>query len=242
MELVFPPARKIIKIADFYLRIVERGQRIMETVQLPCKHCGRLMAVSVQHMGMQVHCPHCQGIVQVPAAEVMTDKTWLDKPDVPREKAAAPPPREEAPVTVSSKELTAEDLLQDSPIPSRSGKESAQEPAWMKESDEKEADESSELPAAPRIQRPRESMLVPILLIFLIPYSLAMTGWVAYLLYQAHQESKNDPLERLPDPKPGDGGPQQVKHDQELPARLKTTLHQAIRVGDLEVTPTRIAW
>jgi hypothetical protein len=40
----------------------------METVQFTCGHCGKLMAVAVADVGQQVHCPHCQQIVQAPAA------------------------------------------------------------------------------------------------------------------------------------------------------------------------------
>src|SRR5262245_22864240 len=40
----------------------------METVQIQCGSCRRLMAVQVEHLGSQVHCPHCQAIVQAPPA------------------------------------------------------------------------------------------------------------------------------------------------------------------------------
>src|ERR1700738_812024 len=52
----------------------------METVQIQCGSCKRVMAVSVAHLGSQVHCPHCQAIVQAPpprptprAADVRAD-------------------------------------------------------------------------------------------------------------------------------------------------------------------------
>ena len=50
----------------------------METVQIQCGSCKRVMAVSVAHLGSQVHCPHCQAIVQTPpprpqAADVRAD-------------------------------------------------------------------------------------------------------------------------------------------------------------------------
>ncbi len=41
----------------------------MNTVQFECGHCGKLMAVSTEHLGSQVHCPHCQGIVEAPRPE-----------------------------------------------------------------------------------------------------------------------------------------------------------------------------
>jgi hypothetical protein len=97
-----------------------------------------------------------------------------------------------------------------------------------------------ELPAPAPLRRPqRPSMLVPLLLIFLIPYSLVATAAVAWLIYQQRQVTPPafDPLERLPDPKPGQGGPRRVKHDSPLPDRLKTSLKEPLTVGDLEVTP-----
>src|SRR5262245_58479067 len=39
----------------------------METMQLQCGKCGQIMAISLEHLGSQVHCPHCQAIVQTPA-------------------------------------------------------------------------------------------------------------------------------------------------------------------------------
>src|SRR5947208_2817375 len=39
----------------------------METVQLQCGHCKKVMAISVEYLGGQVQCPHCKGVVQTPA-------------------------------------------------------------------------------------------------------------------------------------------------------------------------------
>ncbi len=38
----------------------------MQTVQLKCGSCNNLMAIHVDHLGAQVHCPHCQSVVQTP--------------------------------------------------------------------------------------------------------------------------------------------------------------------------------
>lgn len=54
----------------------------METVNFQCGHCRQLLAVSKQHLGQQVRCPHCQQVVVAPSAEP----------------AAAPPPPPPAPV------------------------------------------------------------------------------------------------------------------------------------------------
>ncbi len=38
----------------------------MQTVNFPCGHCGKLMAVSTEHLGQQVRCPNCQQVVLAP--------------------------------------------------------------------------------------------------------------------------------------------------------------------------------
>jgi len=40
----------------------------MATVNFQCGHCGKLMAVEAGHLGHQVRCPHCQGVVLTPPA------------------------------------------------------------------------------------------------------------------------------------------------------------------------------
>lgn len=39
----------------------------MQTVNFQCGHCGNLMAVSVENLGLQVRCPTCQQVVIAPA-------------------------------------------------------------------------------------------------------------------------------------------------------------------------------
>lgn len=39
----------------------------MQTVNLTCPHCGKLMALSSEWLGRQVRCPHCSGVVPTPA-------------------------------------------------------------------------------------------------------------------------------------------------------------------------------
>src|ERR1700681_986253 len=38
----------------------------METVQLQCGNCSKVMAISTEHLGGQVRCPHCLSVVQTP--------------------------------------------------------------------------------------------------------------------------------------------------------------------------------
>lgn len=90
------------------------------------------------------------------------------------------------------------------------------------------------------LRQPNKSMLVSILLLSLIPYGLATSGFIAYLLYQQRVMNQFDPLVRL-DPKAKEGGArEQVQHDLPLPQRLQTAMRQPLRVGALEVTPMEI--
>src|SRR5262245_30133687 len=43
----------------------------METVQIQCGNCSQVMGIQVEHLGQQVHCPHCQAIVQTPTPEAV---------------------------------------------------------------------------------------------------------------------------------------------------------------------------
>jgi hypothetical protein len=81
------------------------------------------------------------------------------------------------------------------------------------------------------------SLFLPIVLIFLVPYAIFTTAFIAYLLYMARNQVH--PLKMLPD-KDTKGAPRQVKHDIPLDADMKTVLGQAIRVGAIEVTPLQV--
>ena len=43
----------------------------MEIIEIQCGSCNEMMAISVDHLGTQVHCPHCQAIVQAPPREAL---------------------------------------------------------------------------------------------------------------------------------------------------------------------------
>jgi hypothetical protein len=62
----------------------------MQTVNFQCGHCGKLMAVSVDFLGQQVRCPHCQQVVLAPAASVSTAPAPAPAPFVVQEQAPAP--------------------------------------------------------------------------------------------------------------------------------------------------------
>jgi hypothetical protein len=81
-------------------------------------------------------------------------------------------------------------------------------------------------------------MFVPMLLIFLVPYSVVCTAYIAWNLIHPPRLGF-DPLERLPDPS-AEGGPKRVKPTAPLPNKLKTSLKKPIQIGDLEVTPLKV--
>ncbi len=57
----------------------------MQPIQFQCGNCGKLMAVSSEHLGQQVRCPHCQQVViapppdlpSSPSSEPEEDKTGI---------------------------------------------------------------------------------------------------------------------------------------------------------------------
>lgn len=248
----------------------------MDTVNFNCNHCGKLMAVSKDHVGMQVQCPHCQGVVQAPAptpAAVTTPESPLppeNKPAEPPESIFAPAPegsdifgqsskpRLEMPVAPLQKvpypiedEDTAlldqnvkepADVWLDSPKKDQAVRKPE---SWLESPKTAPAHEKHDLPEeiAPPRYRAKSSLLGPMVLIFLVPYALVTTGYIAWTIY--NRPKIYDPLERLPDPKPDpkqkDGGaPERVKHNSKLPDHLKTVLNKPIEIGDIEVTPIKV--
>jgi hypothetical protein len=204
----------------------------METVNFPCSHCGELMAVTTDHLGAQVHCPHCRQVVQAPSAPESrraseTESILTSADEVSDDLFGGPlRPRVELPaVAVPDVERThispsSGPAVPDAPLsgalPSAS---STSMPVTIK---------------PPRLAPP--SNVGAILLIFLIPYAIVTTLFIAWLLY--NQKKQTLDYERMFDPNPKDGGPRlQLKHDLPLPARLKVPLNKAIHVGALEVTP-----
>src|SRR5262245_37746449 len=184
----------------------------METVNVQCGHCGKLMAVSTEHLGVRVSCPHCQGVVEAPAsAPAQTDPPEITVPTSDSPESIFASPEEEATEDIFGTQQRATiEMPSPAPTPSPAKAtqaglgdfappESPQKPAatngepapWTiadKSTAETPAHEAADDATSPddfgqRRYVAKRSMFVPILLMFLIPYCLFTTGFLAWLLY-----------------------------------------------------------
>jgi len=236
----------------------------MDIVEVQCGSCGQAMGVSVEHLGTQVHCPHCQAVVEVPrrpgSSDPAKDKESIfssaeesqsdlfgggapkPKPEMPEKRAA------DREVVASERQGAGGATVE---LSEKKPPRAAAPTPFHVEREASDADEppASELPRpVPRRQQP--SMAVPIAFMFLIPYCIATTAFIAWLLYQ-RQTQVLDPLERLLDTKPEDGGPRKVnkgekysatyQHNLKLPDKLKAGIHQSLEIGAIQVTPLKLS-
>lgn len=194
----------------------------MKTIQLQCGQCKNVMAISEEHLGQQVQCPHCRSVVQTPAPESAATTVALSgavggstaAPDateaIPSD-GGMPPPRHDT-----------------TPAPNDQPSHSAAEFAEFK----------------PKARKDR-GLLLLMALIFLIPYALTMTFFVIWLLVV--RPGSTDGLEYLRDPAPNQkqGGPRPARgkrppHDLPVAEHRKGPLGKTIKAGDIEVTPLRV--
>jgi hypothetical protein len=201
----------------------------------------------------------------VDAAEAPLPNLQLDAAASPEEPALAPPPEPAAEVTVPSAEpepapapadaSTEEPTVTATPAPAEGPilatalpvePEVAADAAPKTRTEAEVPEEDTALPMPHRRVAVKASAAVPLLLIFLIPYSVVATVAVVWLIYQQRsQPAPFDPLELLPDTEPGEGRPLRLKDrrtrvDEPLPEKLKTSLKQSLTVGAVKVTPLLI--
>lgn len=205
----------------------------METIEIECGSCHQVMAVQTEHRGQQVHCPHCQAVILVP--------TGPGGGEVPIRFRGA-----EEGESIFADPSPADDLFGSEAGPQVEMPPEGRHAATVGETvlSSSPAGDQAEEAALAAIARPRVPAaggnLAPMLLIFLIPYAIVATIFAAWLYFR---QPGFDPLERLPDPKPGRGGPrtiERVQHDIDLPERLRTGLQASLAVGDIQLTPQEI--
>jgi hypothetical protein len=241
----------------------------METVQLQCGNCGKVMAINTEHLGGQVRCPHCQSVVQTPPrahpdptptplpAEIVVPQVASGEVEsifAPDEASddlfGARPQRSHVQMPNESPppppmRHPAETPLNDAPTQTRDsiGLFAGAPPAPPAEtgSAEHQADQLS------TFRRPRpivdRSYVSLMAFMFLIPYCVLSTAIVVYLMYQLAQQPH--PLDFLPDPvkDKGKGGPhetERIKHDQPLAEHQKVPIGTAVTIGALQVQPLEV--
>lgn len=91
------------------------------------------------------------------------------------------------------------------------------------------------------VRRTRASgMIATILLIFFIPYSIFTTAAIAWLLITRETYNK-DPLERMLEHNGGKSrGIKRIKHDEPVPAKLRTLLDKPLRIGAVAIRPLKV--
>lgn len=232
----------------------------MEPIQLQCGSCGQMMAISPEHQGAQVQCPHCKAVVQTPAAprplEAPSSGTlgFTGKSDADEEDSifgqqqptddlfgATAAPKIQMPAIDMGPPPAPVPTVSMAPAPSpphvQAGT-SEHAPGLFTESPPAAASPDADLASfAPQRRVEDRSMLGPILLIFLVPYAIFTTAFIGYLLYTW---PRDNPLKYLPDSAPKGQPRLQVKHDYQLDPDMKTALGQSIRVGAIEVTPMHV--
>jgi hypothetical protein len=198
----------------------------MDIIQLQCGHCQQVMAISVAHLGQQVHCPHCQGVVQTPPPSAPAPNGDLTETGT---MAGNPPPNEKTesgpapPHTDATLAMAPGDVLA----------APASGPASLPEADFTQF--------KPRRRFDRSVYLI-IALIFLVPYAVTITVFLVILLLRGQGDGDDLKYIKDPMPSPKTGGPRRVQaaHDSPLVAQRRTSLGQPIKAGDLEVTPNRV--
>ena len=93
----------------------------MQTVQLQCGSCMNMMAISAEHLGQQVQCPHCQSVVQTPPASAFGIAPPGPEPVAPTPQYAPNPPpnyqtpTQEQPESIFAEAAPSDDLFDESP-------------------------------------------------------------------------------------------------------------------------------
>jgi len=213
----------------------------METVQLQCGHCLQLMAVAVEHLGGQVQCPHCMGVVQTPPNEAEPPPAMSPMPNMEVNQRENTTTGAKAPDAVIG-DTAAPKVELPSPLASNAA------PAPVAQDGGPAPEPDADLTQFKRRPVFDRSVFALYGLIFLVPYAILTTLAILYLLFM--QSGRTHPFDMMPDPVPDPkkGGAKTVMrtpHTLPLADHQRTTLGKPIQVGkdgDLLVTPERVVW
>ncbi|MBM4068901.1 MAG: hypothetical protein FJ271_08140 [Planctomycetes bacterium] len=226
----------------------------MQIVNFQCGKCGKLMGVSSEHLGTQVHCPHCQEIVETPQPAPKPDSTEVrvEIPDSKEQESIVTHPEDEqgddrfGGPTRPLVELPPESVAKQPDYPAQSDHAlhrtaspfdqapSASLPETIETPSDQDSPGIGTLPEPTVSRSARSSMLGPTLLVLLIPYSLLTTAYIIWSMFNTH-----DAFDAMRDTGK-DGVPKRVHPDRPLPGKLKTSLRHSIRVGELEIQPLKV--
>jgi phage FluMu protein Com len=212
----------------------------METVQLQCGQCKKLIAIRVEHMGAQVQCPHCRSVVQTPPRAAAPAP--LPPPPMP----AVPNMDLHQPESIFAGAESSDSLMGDAPAPQVEMPTAPAAPDSSPSASDTAPAPSVETDFSQFKKKPTfDKSVIPLLmLIFLVPYALLTTAFIAYLLLT--QGRSGHPFDYLPDSAPGKdkGAPRKVRAqpipNQPLADHQRTTIGKAIKAGDLLLTPQRV--
>jgi len=222
----------------------------METIQLQCGNCKNMMAISTEHLGAQVQCPHCQAVLQTPPKRATGVQAPAPEQPLPtfrnpdRESIFADPePVDDlfgGPPTGARVELPQSAVAAKNPAPPRAP---SMTDAFASAHEGHHEDDGYQ--ANPQPVRTSASSggspFVIYLLIGLISYSICTTAMIAYLLM--HWPSVNA-FDFLPDPNVKGAAKQakvKVQHDGDLPSKNIVALNESVTIGDVNVVPTKVS-
>lgn len=216
------------------------------------------MAISVEHLGGQVQCPHCRSVVQTPARPAAPKKPAprmeiherdsifageVNEDVIGDGGGRAAQPTVQLPVEKRTIQVPPNQVLEPTVVTQVGAPPADRTPAETPAAADDAETDLPEFQPRPIYDR---SMLTLVFMIFLVPYAIMTTLFIIYLLTFAPVRSH--PLDMMPDPVPGTkkGGPRpvgqqrQTVHNHPLAAHQRVPLGQSIQVGDLIVQPLHV--
>ena len=215
---------------------------LVQTVEIECGTCKQRMAIALEHLGADVECPHCRGVVKTGPSPAASPPAHVEGPPPVVELVehtesifAEPPPsdalfdEEEPALKVLMPEEDAP-MLKKAPSPPRH-RQAERRPATRENFDEEPVD----LAAMSKSTTPaKRGTLGHLMVTLLVPYAIFCIVAIAYLRLTFPELHRFD---YLPDPRSVRGGP---THDESVPDKNIVSIGNSVRVGSIEITPLSI--